>query len=130
MVLDANGKEQVLAAAMFNALASGSESFFSCLDRQRRILFVNRTVSRDRTELIGRGAEEFVAPENRQALVDALETAFTQQRHTEVEYHAVLADGRRMWLRTHVRPFQGPFGEPLAMQISIDLSEQRRLEDE
>jgi two-component system cell cycle sensor histidine kinase/response regulator CckA len=116
-----------MTAAMFRAFANSAGSYVSCIDRDRRIRFLNRTLSRELSEIIGRRTEEFVAEPRRAAMVRAVEAAFAGQRPEQLEYEVELADGRRLWLVTQILPFRGPGDEPLALQLTTDLTEQRRL---
>jgi PAS domain S-box-containing protein len=116
-----------MTAAMFRAFANSAGSYVSCIDRDRRVRFLNRTLSRELSEIIGRRSEEFVAEPQRAAMVLAIEAAFAGQRPEQLEYEVELADGRRLWLVTQILPFSGPGDEPFALQITTDLTEQRRL---
>jgi two-component system cell cycle sensor histidine kinase/response regulator CckA len=118
---------EALEAALFRVLARSSTAFISCFDRERRIVFLNRTLSRTFEELVGRRIEEFAAPAGREGLVAAAEAAFESGEPQRYEFQAVLASGEELALGVQVVPFKGPNGEPLALQLSSDLTENRRL---
>src|SRR5687768_227901 len=118
---------EALEAALFRALARSSTAFISCFDRDRRILFINRTLSRTFDDLIGRRIEEFAAPAGRDGLLAAASTAFETGEPQRYEFQAMLASGEKIALDVQVVPFEGPKGEPLALQIANDLTENRRL---
>jgi hypothetical protein len=48
---------EALEAALFRVLAGSSSAFISCFDRERRMVFLNRTLSRTFDQLIGRRIE-------------------------------------------------------------------------
>jgi two-component system cell cycle sensor histidine kinase/response regulator CckA len=118
---------EALEAALFRVLARSSTAFISCFDRERRIVFLNRTLSRTFEELVGRRIEEFAAPAGREGLIAAAEAAFESGEPQRYEFQAVLASGEELSLGVQVVPFEGPNGEPLALQLSSDLTENRRL---
>ncbi len=118
---------EALEAALFRALARSSTSFISCFDRERRVVFLNRTLSRKHDEIIGRRIEEFAAPSARENLVRAADAAFATGEPQAYEFQAQLASDEEIALGVDIVPFTGPDGEPLALQISSDISENRRL---
>jgi two-component system cell cycle sensor histidine kinase/response regulator CckA len=127
--LDASGEDHqdALFPAMFRALAGAAESYLSCVDRQRRILYLNRTLSRSQESVVGLLIEQFVAEPQRVAVVDATEAAFVSGEPQRVEFDAVLSDGTERSFETRIVPFRGSRDEPLAMLVTTDVSDQRRL---
>ncbi len=116
-----------LEAALFRAVARSSTAFISCFDRERRVLFLNRTVSRPFEDVIGKRIEEFVAPAAREDLIAAAEAAFETGEPQRYEFQALLATGEELALGGQLVPFEDSNGAPLVLQISTDLTEHRRL---
>lgn len=119
-----------LEAALFRAIALDSASYISCVDRQHRILFLNRTASRDVSDIVGRAMTDFIAPDQRDALTLAVERAFTTGEPQVMCYDAILAGGERRCLQTRIVRFDGPDEQPLAVMTTEDKTEQQRLSDE
>jgi two-component system cell cycle sensor histidine kinase/response regulator CckA len=122
--------DEAFQIALFRALARGTESFVSCIDRRRRVLFINRTLSRDASELAGKPIEAFVAPAEREATIGFVERAFTSGEPQHRECEVVLADGSKRWMSTRIFPFRGPAERDLALMLTDDVSERRRLAEE
>ena len=118
---------EALEAGLFRVLARSSAVFISVFDRDRRILFLNRTLSRPMEAVVGRRIEEFAVPDARERLVAAARAAFETGEPQSHELQALLANGEELSLGVQIVPFEGPNGELLALQISSDLTENRRL---
>ncbi len=123
-------RQDTLQVAMFRALASSTEDYVSCLDRERRVLYLNRLRSRTAAQVLGRRTEEFVVEGQRQQLVAAVEATFESKQPQQLECQVVMASGELRWLAMRVVPFTGPSGEPLVLQISADVTERHELNDE
>src|SRR5688572_22146453 len=102
-------------AAFFRALMGVVDGFVACIDAERRILFLNRTLSRDRSEVMGKPIETFITPEHRQTVMDCVARALESDEVGELEYTVLLADGTELPFVTRVFPFRGPLGERLAV---------------
>src|SRR5689334_13322489 len=96
-LLDATLKEELL-----RTLLTESSSFVTCIDRQHRILFINRTKSRELSQLLGKPEEDFVVPENRAAVSACIERAFETDAPAEALFDAMLADGTPHDLKARV----------------------------
>src|SRR5687768_13455192 len=83
-------------AAFFRALMGVVDGFVACIDAERRILFLNRTVSRDLSEIIGKPIETFIAESQRQAVIDCVARAMESGEVGELEYTVLLADGTEL----------------------------------
>jgi two-component system, cell cycle sensor histidine kinase and response regulator CckA len=116
--------------SLFRALAAHVEGYVNCIDRQRRILFLNRTLSRDLSDILGKRIDDFVTPQHREETIACVERAFASREPQHFEFPVMLADGKRLHLLTRVVPFTGPRGEELALQITTDITERRRLAEE
>ncbi|HET9934224.1 MAG TPA: PAS domain-containing protein, partial [Polyangiaceae bacterium] len=114
-------------AAMFRALTSQSPDYVSCLDRERRVLYLSRTLTRDLPSILGRKTETFVTPEHREESIRCTEAAFVTGEPQRMEIDVTLAGGGSHAFEIRTIPFKGPQGEPLAVQITTDLTERRRL---
>jgi PAS domain S-box-containing protein len=116
--------------AMFRALTASFDGYVNCIDRERRILFLNRTLTRDLSSILGRRIEEFITDEHRAAAIDCAERAFQTHEPQQIEYTVSLADSRPRHLLTRFVPFAGPRAEALALQFTTDITERRRLAEE
>ena len=114
-------------AAMFRALTLHSPDYISCLDRERRVLYLSRTLTRDLPSILGRQTESFVTPEHREEAVRCTEAAFVTGEPQRMEINVTLAEGGSHTFEIRTIPFCGPRGEPLALQVTSDLTERRRL---
>ena len=115
---------------MFRVLAGNTSDYVSCVDRERRILYLSRTLSRDLPNVLGRKTESFVAEQYREEAVRSTEAAFTTGKAQRLEVDVSLAGGSAHCFEIRIVPFRGPADEPLALQITSDLTERRRLVDE
>lgn len=121
---------EALRGAIFSALLQATREYISCIDRQRRVLFVNRTLSRDASEIVGQPLESFLSAMDRQPAIECLEDAFSSGAMREIEYVAVLKNGTRRLLGNRFVPFRGPSGEELVLLLSEDVTERRHLAEE
>src|SRR5262249_29568460 len=106
------------------------DGYVSCIDRERRILFLNRALTRDPASLLGERLDDLVAEPERAALIACAERAFASGEPQQIEFTLTLPDAQRRHLLTRFVPFEGPRGDSLALQFTRDVSEQRRLQDE
>jgi PAS domain S-box-containing protein len=122
--------DEAFQLAMLNALTSGLDGYVSCIDRQRRILFLNRTFTAGISEILGKKIEDFITPPYREVAIEAVERAFTTQAPQQFESIVTLAQGNRRHISTRVVPFRVPGVGDVALQITTDVSEPRRLAEE
>ncbi|MEO8182695.1 MAG: PAS domain-containing protein, partial [Deltaproteobacteria bacterium] len=113
--------------AFFRALTDGIDGFVSCIDRQRRILFLNRTLTRDISDIVKSRIEDFIVPQHNAASIECVERAFASGEPQQIEFSVLLAQGTRLHLMTRILPFRGPRDEEVALLITSDVSEPRRL---
>src|SRR5436190_1778580 len=113
--------------ALLRELAQAVPEIVSCCDRQRRIVYINRTMSRDASELIGRPIEDFIDPQHRELVISVVEDAFSSGQAREMEYALVLSSGALRHIHTRVLPFRGPNGDEFALALTQDVSERKRL---
>ncbi len=124
---DVGAGDESLNAALFAALAGASNAFISCLDSERRVVFLNRTLSRDLSNILGRRTEEFIAPAHRDSMIETVNAALQTNTPQVLDYDAVLSGGDKRLLRTRLVPFVGPRGKTYVLQITEDLTEHQRL---
>ncbi len=122
-------RDNDLAALLFRALAQAVPGYVSCIDRQRRIVFLNRTLSRDLSGVVGKLMEEFIAAPQREAVIACVEDAFARREARQLDYTVVLSDGSRRHIETRVLPFKGPSGEELALMLTEDVSDLQSLRE-
>jgi two-component system, cell cycle sensor histidine kinase and response regulator CckA len=109
--------------SLCRALGDGIDGSLSCIDRQRRVLFLSRSRTAAPSDAIGKRIDELVPPLERAALLDCIERAFELHEPQRVEHDAISADGRRVRSSTRVVPFAGPRREELALQITTKVTE-------
>ncbi len=116
-----------LLSALFRALLQDSSGYVGCIDRERRCLFVNRSLSRDPSEFIGKPFETFVTPAHRDAAVRAVEQAYESGEPGQLEYTVVAADGSHRHISARLVPFKSPLGHDLALMLMDDVTDQRQM---
>jgi two-component system cell cycle sensor histidine kinase/response regulator CckA len=117
-----------LVRAILDALAQTLPGYVSCIDRSRTVVYINRMQSRQAHEVIARSMDEFIAPEHRAETIRRVERAFASQRPDLLNYQVVLRDGTSVYMATRIVPFTSPTGQPLALLLTEDISERKRLE--
>jgi PAS domain S-box-containing protein len=122
--------DPALKDALFRALSQDTPGYLTCIDREHRVLFINRTLSRKRSELLGKRAETFIADQHYETGSRCIEDAFQTGRPTEAEYDAVLADGQRRYFKSRVVPVQASDGHAVALMWTEDITEKRKRESE
>ncbi len=72
-----------------------------------------------------------VHPDDREAVINAFLAAARQGQHHEIEYRAVAADGRIVWIRNIVRVVRADQGAIRQIRgLMIDITEHKRMEEE
>jgi len=117
------GLQSLLLRGMLSALPN----YIACIDRDRRVLYVNRTLSRDIGEVLGKPVEHFVAPQHRDALVACVEKAFESGDRQSLAYDAVTAPGALLHVRSQIVPVRDAGGQQAALFITSDETERRKL---
>jgi PAS domain S-box-containing protein len=119
--------DQALQALLFREMVSALPNYVACIDRQRRIIFLNRTMSRELTEILGRPIDDFIASRQVADVIACVERAFVNGEVQAIDYDAVTAGGEHVHLRAQVAPLRLPSGAELALLITTDETERRRL---
>ena len=126
--------EQRRTEEKFRALLEASRDAIFVLDHER-YLYGNSKAAEllglsDPSELIGRDAFEFVAPEDREKV---REIAFRRQRGEVVpnryEFNLVNLEGKRVPVEANVSLIEFD-GKPASLSINRDITERKRMEDE
>jgi PAS domain S-box-containing protein len=115
---------------MLQGLLSTLPNYIALVDRDRRVLYLNRTLSRDLSEVIGRQMEQFIAPPHREPVVAGVELAFASGQPQTISYDSLIADGSPLHLTTTVLPLEEPAGRRVALLIVHDETERHRLRTE
>ena len=115
---------------VLRGLITAHPSYIACITRDRRILFINRTASRDISELVGTTIDEYIPATHRDLVFDCLERAFASGQPQSVEHDSVRADGAVMNQKTEVVPLVDASGRGLALLITSDETERQRLRTE
>src|SRR4051812_38287798 len=122
--------DEALLKLMLQGLVSGLPDYVALIDRERRVLFLNRTLSRDVSEVVGQRMEQFIAAQHRDAAIAAVELAFSSGERQVLTYDSLMADGSAVRTKAHVLPLRDPAGRSVALLIVTDESERQRLEVE
>jgi PAS domain S-box-containing protein len=122
--------DEALRKLMLHGLLATLPNYIALVDRERRVLFLNRTRSRALSEIIGRQMEQFVAAPSREAVVGGVELAFTSGQPQTIVYDSIDADGSMLHLTTTVLPMEEPSGRHVALLIVHDETERQRLRTE
>jgi hypothetical protein len=109
---------------LLRAPTGGIDAFVSCIERQRRILFLNRTLPRHLRHSEQR-IEDFIAPQHHAASIECVERRLCERRPQQIELSVLLAQGTRLHLVTRILPFRGSRDEEVALFITSDVSEPR-----
>ena len=118
---------ELMRLKLLTALALGFDGYMTFVDRDRRILYMSRMLSREPRETLGHLLEEYIAPLHRQEAVLWVERAFESGQPQQYEFEALLSDGKMRAVRTRILPFHGPDGAPVALLLTNDVTEQRGL---
>ncbi|MEY4509751.1 MAG: hypothetical protein RLZZ450_1873 [Pseudomonadota bacterium] len=118
---------QAAKATLFELLSSSVDDFVTCIDRQRRIVFLNRTRSREPEDMLGQPMESFIAPPYREMAIRCAERAFAGESPQLLEYIVLMGDGTRRFFRTQFSALRVG-SEELGILLTRDLTEQRQLE--
>jgi two-component system cell cycle sensor histidine kinase/response regulator CckA len=122
-----NAFDDAFRQAFFQALVSNVDGYVSCIDRERHILFLNRTLTREMSDILGKRIDDFILSPHREAVIERIEHAFQSGEAQHVEFAAELPNGDRRHLRTRIVAFKSPRGEDVALQLTTDVTESRRL---
>ena len=114
---------------MIDAMGRSGPTVVSCIDRDRRIVRVSRTISRRLADVLGRKVDEFVAEDTRAETVARIEAAFAAGAPDRYETRVVLADGSHRWFENEVIPFVSGGGDDFAVLITNDVTAGRSSEE-
>jgi PAS domain S-box-containing protein len=113
----------------WRSLVERAPALIVITDREGRILFINRTISGASTsEFTGKTIFDFVSPEERDVVRNAIEDAFSSGKPTTFEAHHVFPNGRAVWLESHVGLVRWEKGESAAAFVSIDVTGRKKAE--
>ena len=118
------------AALLWPALCAALPGYVSCIDRQRRVLFLSRTLSRDLSRVLGQPMETFVVPEAREGTIARVEAAFSTGREQRLDFAVNLRDGTTLSLVARVLPFVRPDGQDFALLLTNESTDRQSLEEE
>jgi PAS domain S-box-containing protein len=117
---------------MWRSLAESAPDLVLTADRERRILFMNRTPpGSDWTveNVIGQDLLDFALPEHRLLVKAAIDRVLKGEGNEYLEAVAVRADGAHLWYATHIGPIQRNGDIAELMLIVRDVTERRRVEE-
>jgi two-component system cell cycle sensor histidine kinase/response regulator CckA len=118
-----NGLQALLLRGMLSALPN----YIACIDRERRLLYLNRTQNAQLDELLGRPIENFAVPQHREALIACVERAFTSGEPQSMSLDALNTRGEVMHVKTEIVPMHDVDGRQAALFITTNETERRKL---
>ncbi len=122
--------DAALQKALLQGLLTALPSYVACIDRERRLLFANRTVTRDLAELVGKPIEQYIAEPHRRAVVAGIELAFSMGERQVVQFDAATVNGSVRQATAEVHPLTVASGQKLALLLITDETEPQRLPTE
>jgi two-component system, cell cycle sensor histidine kinase and response regulator CckA len=118
-----NGLQALLLRGMLSALPN----YIACIDRERRLLYLNRTQNAQLNELLGKPIENYAVPKHRESLIACVERAFTSGERQSMSLDAVNTRGEVLHVRTEIVPVRDVDGRQAALFITTNETEHRKL---
>lgn len=115
----------------WRSLVENAPEIVVTVDRQGRILFVNRTPegAPNPEDLVGISAMSYVLPEQREKAQEALDAVFQQGLPFALEVAAITAEGDVAWQAIRCGPVWHNGEVTAAMLVVRDISERKKLEE-
>src|SRR5690606_4972803 len=92
--------------------------------------FMNRTLTRDLSEIIGQPIDDYIASASREAVIACVERAFAHGERQSLSYEVFASDGSALNVKTEVVPLGGSSNEQVALLFTTDETERLRLSAE
>jgi PAS domain S-box-containing protein len=116
--------------AMWRSVVENAPGIIMTLDRDRRILFINRTVPGLTPEVvIGTSVDDYTMPEHRDRLREVVEQVFRTGEATQYEASRVGPHGTRSWYSAQIGPIKRDGQVVSVIQITTDITERRQAEE-
>jgi PAS domain S-box-containing protein len=109
-----------LQALLLKGMLSALPNYIACIDRERRLLYLNRTQNTRLNELLGKPIENYAVPAHRQALIACVEKAFTTGERQSMRLDALNTRGAVLHLETEIVPVRDVDGRQAALFITLD----------
>jgi two-component system, cell cycle sensor histidine kinase and response regulator CckA len=116
-----------LQALLLRGMLSALPNYIACIDRERRLLYLNRTRNAQLDELLGRPIENFAVPQHREALITSVERAFTSGERQSMSIDALNMRGEMMNVKTEIVPMRDVDGRQAALFITTNQTQHRKL---
>jgi PAS domain S-box-containing protein len=117
------------ASEKLEAVMASVPAFITTIDRDDKILFVNRTWSHLRKErVVGASWREIVEPARQALMAAALKKVFDDGAHESYEVVALGPGGKSRWLSSHISPMRIGGQIAAAIVISQDVTESKLAE--
>jgi len=116
-----------LQALLLRGMLSALPNYIACIDRERRLLYLNRTQNAPLAELLGRTIENYAIPQHREALIACVEEAFTSGERQSMLLDALNTRGEVLHVRTEIVPVRDVDGRQAALFITTNETEHRKL---
>jgi two-component system, cell cycle sensor histidine kinase and response regulator CckA len=122
--------DAALQALVLGGLLSAHPSYVACIDRERRLLFVNRSGRHEPPEVLGKPVEQYIDTAHREVVIAGIEQAFSSGTRQLVNYQTTAADGNPRHLAVDVLPLEDDGGKWFALLINRDDTERWQLKTE
>jgi two-component system cell cycle sensor histidine kinase/response regulator CckA len=116
-----------LSALLLRGMLSALPNYIACIDRERRLLYLNRMRNGEPSELLGKPIENYAVPEHRAALVACVEQAYATGERQSLAFDARNRRGALVHVKTEIVPMRDVDGREAALFITSDETEQRKL---
>jgi PAS domain S-box-containing protein len=127
--LQAEVAERLQAEAKWRSLVENVPDFILTLDREGRITFINRTApGREKSEVVGRPAVEFLPEEFRAVSQALISEVFATGRGGGQVVAAPLPDGRTAWYAVRLAPIVRDGAVQEVICIATDVTQQHDAE--
>ena len=93
-----------LQALLLRGILSTLPNYIACIDRERRLLYLNRTQNAQLNELLGKPIENYAVPQHREALIACVEEAFTSGARRSLSLDALNTRGEVLHVKAEIVP--------------------------
>ncbi len=113
----------------FRALVTNAPDIIMLLDRHGKIIYVNHDIGElSSDKAFDANVSDFIAPEHTKTVMNAIETAFNDNKSTSYEVTGRGPNGKTAYYSTHLGPIKQGGEVMAAIQISTDITERKQTE--
>ena len=123
--------EEALRASekKMRSLFENSPDIIMIIDREGKLLFINRARAMTDEETLGTCCYDYIYPEDRQAYVDTAERVFQTGIPYTMQTRDVGPEGRMSWYETRFVSLESGGSEQTLMLIATDVTERKKTEE-